>query len=114
MGPVRVISTEELTARNITSFGSNGFGVVPVAADAHVVLARLAPGGIIGRHPAVVDQCLVVLSGEAEVSGADGVTQVLHQGSAALWSAGESHETRSKAGLTAIVVESAGLAAAFD
>lgn len=111
---MRVISTEELTARNITSFGSDGFGLVPIAADAHVVLARLAPGGIIGRHPAVVDQWLVVLSGEAEASGADGVTQVLHHGSAALWSAGESHETRSRTGLTAIVVESAGLTAAFD
>ncbi|GAB3055599.1 hypothetical protein GCM10027053_15640 [Intrasporangium mesophilum] len=111
---MRVITTEELTARNITSFGSDGFGVVPVATDAHVVLAKVAPGGIIGRHPAVVDQCLFVVSGEAEVSGEDGVAQVLHPGSAALWTAGESHETFSRAGLTALIVESAGLAAAFD
>lgn len=114
MSSVRVISTGELTARNITSFGSEGFGVVPIAAEAHVVLARLAPGAVIGRHQAVVDQCLIVLGGEAEVSGADGVVHVLHQGSAALWRADESHETRSRTGLTAIVVESAGLAAAFD
>lgn len=88
--------------------------MVPLAAEAYVVLARLAPGGIIGRHPAVVDQCLVVLSGEAELSGEDGVTRVLHAGSAALWTAGESHETCSRAGLTAIIIEGAGLAAAFD
>lgn len=111
---MRVISTEELTAQNVTSFGSDGFGVVPMAVDAHVVLARLAPGGIIGRHPATVDQCLVVLSGEAEVSGADGVARILHPGSAALWTAGESHETCSRPGLTAVIVEGAGLAAAFD
>lgn len=111
---MRVFPVGELTAREVTSFGSSGFGVVPVAAAAHVVVARLAPGGRIGRHPAVVDQCLVVLSGEAEVSGEDGVVHVLHPGAAALWTAGESHETFSKPGLSAVIIESAGFAAAFE
>ena len=109
-GPVHVFAIDHMAARNISSFGSSGFGVVPVAADAHVVVAKLAPGGIIARHPAVVDQVLVVLSGEAGVSGEDAVKQVLRPGSAALWVAGESHETSSEVGMTALIVENDGLA----
>lgn len=110
---MRVISLDSLDAREVFSFGSSGFGVVPIATEAHVVVARLAPGGVIARHPAVVHQALVVLTGEAEVSGEDGVTQVLRPGSAAVWSAGESHETSSQTGLVALVVEGDGITAAF-
>jgi quercetin dioxygenase-like cupin family protein len=63
---------------------------------------------------AVVDQCLVVVEGDAEVSGEDGTSHVIHPGSAALWIAGESHETRSRSGLTALIVEADGLVAALE
>jgi hypothetical protein len=53
---MQIVAIDELAARNISGFGSRGFEVVPLAADAHVVLARLAPEGVIARHPAVVDQ----------------------------------------------------------
>ncbi|MEW1955588.1 cupin domain-containing protein [Terrabacter sp. NPDC080008] len=108
---MHVVAIDHLDAHDVTSFGSRGFGVIPVAAEAHVIVATLAPGGVIARHPAVVDQVLVMLSGEAEVSGEDAVAHVLRPGSAALWRAGESHETSSRQGMTALIVEADGIAA---
>ncbi len=111
---MHVISLGDLTTRNIAHFGSEGFGILPIAPDAHVLVATLSPGGRIGRHPAVVDQCLVVLEGDADVSGEDGISQLIRTGSAAIWSAGESHETRSQNGLSALIVEADGLVAAMN
>ena len=53
------------------------------------------PAAIIGRHPAGGRQLLVVLSGEAEVAGAEGTVRRLAAGEAAVWEPGEVHETRS-------------------
>jgi len=75
------------------------------------VIARLEAGGCIGRHPAVVGQLLVLLSGAATVTGDDGQPVEIVPGQAALWAAGESHETRSRTGMVAAIVEADGLAA---
>lgn len=66
---------------------------------------RLGPGGSLGLHPAPSDQLFCVVEGEGEVSGADGIRASIQAGQAALWIAGESHETTTKTGLTAIIVE---------
>jgi quercetin dioxygenase-like cupin family protein len=71
---------------------------------------RIAAGGVIARHPAVVAQILAVVEGAGEVSGADGVREPISAGEAVYWSAGEEHETRSATGLTAVIVEAPGLA----
>jgi quercetin dioxygenase-like cupin family protein len=110
---MHVISLRDLATRSIADFGSEGFGIVPMSPGAHVVVCTLSPGGRIGRHSAVVDQCLVVVEGDAEVSGEDGISHVIHPGSVALWDAGESHETRSQSGLTALIVEGDGLVVAL-
>jgi hypothetical protein len=47
------------------------------------------------------------VSGEGTVSGADGAEQAIAAGVAAVWEPGEEHETRSEAGLTALVIEGA-------
>jgi quercetin dioxygenase-like cupin family protein len=65
----------------------------------------LAAGGVLGRHPAASAQLFCVVSGEGEVSGADGVAVPIQAGQAALWEPGEPHETTTRTGLTAIVVE---------
>jgi quercetin dioxygenase-like cupin family protein len=70
---------------------------------------RLAPGGRIVRHPASVPQILAVLEGAGEVSGAEGVAEPIAAGEAVFWRAGEEHETTSAAGMTALIVEGAGL-----
>jgi quercetin dioxygenase-like cupin family protein len=104
---VRILHLGALPRRRIEAHGSRHFsvGAFGISADAHLVAVSLAAGGSIGRHPASARQLLVVLEGEAEVSGADGEVQVVRPGQAAVWEPGESHETHSAAGLTAMIVE---------
>ena len=70
---------------------------------------RVGPGGRIVRHPATYSQILAVLEGSGEVSGADGAGEPIAAGEAVFWRAGEEHETTSRAGLTALIVEGEGL-----
>lgn len=83
----------------------------PMALGASVQAAvfRLAPGGRIPRHPATYPQILAVLTGSGEVSGADGVDEPIEADEAVFWQAGEEHETKTAAGMTAVIVEGHGL-----
>jgi quercetin dioxygenase-like cupin family protein len=104
---VRVLDLSDLPHRPIEGHGSRGFsvGAFGISADAHLVAVSLAAGGVIGRHPAVGRQLLVVLTGAAEVAGAEGTVRRLAPGQAAVWEPGELHETRSPGGMTAMIVE---------
>ena len=46
-----------------------------------------------------------LLSGEAEVAGAEGLVRRIVAGQAAVWEPGEVHETRSPGGMSALIVE---------
>jgi quercetin dioxygenase-like cupin family protein len=83
----------------------------PLAAGTPVQAAifRLAPGGRIARHPASVGQILAVLEGSGTVSGAQGQIEPIATGEAVFWEQGEEHETTSAEGMTALVIEAAGL-----
>jgi hypothetical protein len=70
-----------------------------------VVAIRLGAGGKVGRHPAVKAQLFVVVGGSGVVSGGDGVQVPIAVGQAALWQAGEQHESFTTTGMTAIVIE---------
>lgn len=70
---------------------------------------RVAPGGRIARHPASYPQILAVLEGSGDVSGPTGVAEPIESGEAVFWRAGEEHETRTAAGLTALIIEGDGL-----
>jgi hypothetical protein len=70
---------------------------------------RVAPGGGLRRHPATFPQVLAVLEGSGNVSGADGVVESIAAGEAVFWHEGEEHETTSDTGLTALIIEGAGL-----
>jgi hypothetical protein len=50
-------------------------------------------------------QLLLLVSGDATVSGQDGVSVGLAPGQIAVWAPGELHETTSDEGMTAFVVE---------
>ena len=104
---MRVLDLSDLPHRPIEAHGSRGFsvGAFGISADAHLVAVSLAPDGVIGRHPAIGRQILVVLTGEAEVAGAEGTVFRLAPGQAAVWEPGELHETRSQGGMTAMIVE---------
>ena len=58
--------------REVTAPGSVSARVRRLAAETHAVVIEIAPGGVVGRHPAVVPQLFVVVSGSGWVSGADG------------------------------------------
>lgn len=103
---MRILELHDTDARHVDHFGSQAFSIARIAAgETHVALARLGAGGCIGRHPAMSQQLLVVITGSAIVSGADGLQATLGPGEAAVWEAGEEHETRTNNGLTAVIVE---------
>lgn len=104
---MRIVRLDDVPRRSIDAHGSVGFdlGALGITADASLVVVRLRAGGRIGRHPAAGRQLLVLVSGDARVAGGDGVPTDLAPGEAAVWEPGEQHETRSVAGLTALVVE---------
>jgi len=106
---MRLVRFDAARGRELDHYGSSGFRLTPLAAlaEGRVVFVHLAPGGRIGRHPAAGPQMLAVVSGEGSVSGADGDAQPIAVGVAAVWEPGEEHETRSEAGLTALVIEGA-------
>jgi quercetin dioxygenase-like cupin family protein len=76
-----------------------------LGAPAQAAVFRLAAGGRIVRHPAIVPQILAVIEGSGTVSGADGVVEPIAAGEAVFWEQGEEHETNSADGLTALIVE---------
>lgn len=104
---MQILSLSNLPRRPIDAHGSKNFsvGAFGMCADAHLVAVTLAPGGVIGRHPAAGRQLLVVLSGSAEVAGYEGEVHTIGPGEAAVWEPGEAHETRSPTGMTAMIVE---------
>ncbi len=104
---MRIISVGALPQRAVDAHGSKGFrvGGLGLTAESHLIAVALRPGGVIGRHPAAARQLLVLLSGDATVSGGDGSPVGLDPGQAAVWERGELHETRTEHGLTALVLE---------
>jgi quercetin dioxygenase-like cupin family protein len=104
---MRILDFEAASWHSIASFDSAAFSVAGVGKGdgIHLVTARLEPGGVIGRHPAVGRQLLVVLQGQAVVSGDCGSQAAIGPGQAALWEPGESHETSTNQGLLALLVE---------
>ena len=73
------------------------------------MVIEIAPGGVVARHPAVVPQLFVVVSGSGLVSGADGEREPIEAGEAVLWEQGEEHESGSDKGMTALVLEAESL-----
>ena len=79
--------------------------VADTSGSGHVGCMQLGPNGVLGRHPAASAQLFCVVVGEGEVSGDDGIAVSIQAGQAAIWEAGETHETKTRRGLTAIIVE---------
>jgi hypothetical protein len=106
--PVRIIDFGSKAARPVDRYESQDAAfsrVVDTSGTGHVGCMRLGRSGILGRHEAASAQLFCVVLGEGEVSGADGIVVPIQAGQAALWESGETHQTTTRTGLTAIVVE---------
>jgi quercetin dioxygenase-like cupin family protein len=95
--------------REVTAPGSVSARVRRLAAEAHVVVIEVGPGGVVGRHPAVGAQLFTVVRGSGWVSGGDGEREAIAAGEAVLWEPGEEHESGSEAGMSVLVVEAESL-----
>jgi quercetin dioxygenase-like cupin family protein len=79
--------------------------VARAASGAALNLIYLSPGGGLGRHPAVARQLFVVVAGSGWVTGDDDDRIDIGAGRAALWEAGEEHESGTDVGMTVAVLE---------
>lgn len=112
---MRILNMDQLGGRRqINAFGSRDFTVFRLLPQAHVVAATVKAGGLIGEHPAVVDQMLVLLAGRALVRGGDGKPQEITHGQGVLWTAHESHRTDALTDVVALILEGDGLAQAVN
>jgi quercetin dioxygenase-like cupin family protein len=95
--------------RPLTALGSVKAAVRRLAAEAHVVVIEVGPGGVVGRHPARTEQLFTVIRGSGWVSGGEGERGLIQAGEAVLWEVGEEHESGSEDGMAVLVVESESL-----
>lgn len=99
-------------AREVTEFGSHGARWTPIAAsggECHVGQMQLAAGSVLGMHPTAIDQVFFVVQGEGwtRVEGQEAVAIVA--GQAAVWRAGEHHESGTEVGMTVILIQAEAL-----
>ncbi|BCJ40386.1 hypothetical protein GCM10010168_32460 [Actinoplanes ianthinogenes] len=107
---MEIIHPEPATLRPISAHGSVGLTAQALlrAETTAVTVLRVAPGGEIGDHPARGDQTLLITEGSGQVRSGAGPWHDVTAGDAVRWAAGESHTTRSAAGLTAVAIEVSG------
>jgi quercetin dioxygenase-like cupin family protein len=102
------IFTFDRAEHEVTRHGSISLHATRIAQFAETTWATclaVAPGGVIGTHPADSHQVLLIVSGSGWVAGSDGVRVPVTAGQAAYWAPGEVHTTGSDIGLTAIALE---------
>lgn len=105
---MEIVNLRGADGHSIGKFESKGALHRPVAhteGDSSLGLITLEADGVLGRHPAVGDQLFIVINGEGWVAGEDETRTDIKAGEAALWRAGESHESGTRTGMTALVVE---------
>ncbi|OJF11281.1 cupin domain-containing protein [Couchioplanes caeruleus] len=104
---MEILSFDGLAGRPVEAFGSVGVTAQAVfrSEAVGVTVLRVAAGGEVGRHPAPVDQLLVVMQGHGVVQADDGDGESVRAGQAVVWRAGEEHTTRAVDDLTAVVIE---------
>lgn len=105
---MKIYQFKKEVGKKITKFDSNFVMSRITQTDkvAHIGCVHLDENGLIGYHPAVVPQLLLVVHGEGWVRGETDEYIKVHSGEAVFWDKGEWHETKTDTGLTAIVIES--------
>src|SRR5580692_6588495 len=104
---MQIFRFDEEVSVPISAFGSE-FEIGPLTGDnscVRVQVMYLPPGGIIARHATVAKQMFALVHGDCVVTGADGPGREIGPKYAAVWEAGEEHETSTRDGATAICIE---------
>ena len=101
-------SFKKESGMKITKFDSDFVlsRIVRTTNATHIGFMYIEPKGIIGYHQATMPQLLLVLGGDGLVRGESDDFFKVEPGTAIFWKKGEWHETKSEAGLSAIVIES--------
>lgn len=104
---MEILTFGRSAGHQITAHGSTGFAAQALvrAPDVAVTVLHVAAGGEIGRHPASVDQLLLITAGRGRAQGGDRVWHPVGVGDAVLWTAGEEHVTQADEAITAVAVE---------
>lgn len=102
-----------LPTRTIDVYDSTGvtmdfFPRVHDGEQTRVHVARMEPGGTLGRHPATFRQFFAVLDGNGEVAGDDGVRVPIDAGQAALWEVDEEHQSWARTPMVVVLMETTG------
>lgn len=106
---MRLYRFDPEVAHPITQFDSHGVSIGRCArfrGDVQVGYFYVEAGGVVGYHPATARQLFMVVTGHGWVRGEEEARTPIRPGQAAFWEAGESHESGSESGMTAIVIES--------
>lgn len=105
---MRIFQFKQESGKKITKFESNFLmsRITQTHKEAHIGCMHLAESGVVGYHQTVVPQLLLIVSGEGWVRGEANEYIKVHCGEAVLWDKDEWHETKTEAGLMAIVIES--------
>jgi hypothetical protein len=94
----------------IEMHGSEGLRATRIAhgeGQVHLTCLSVAPGGVIGMHPAVNTQLFLIMTGQGWVAGPDGEQVPITTGWGVRWDAGENHTSGTATGLTALAIEGA-------
>lgn len=110
--PISTFSFASDQSQPIELFSSDGARSVELAhgsGESHVYAVHIAPGGIIGPHPAGFDQFFLVVQGSGWVAGGDGVRIPVSASSGAFIPNGEVHSKGSDVGMLALMFQASAI-----
>ncbi len=115
---VEALDFSDAASRPVTAYGSSrvhGSRIGRSTGEAYVTRLRFDAGGVLGMHPAGVDQFFLVVEGAGWVrTRAHARKQELHAGQGILWRAGEDHESGTGLGMTVIVIQAGHLQVDYE
>jgi quercetin dioxygenase-like cupin family protein len=105
---MRIVDFTATRATPVAEYDSRGAAALRLgdgSGEAHAYAVHIAPGGVIGAHPAGFGQLFLVAEGAGWIAGADGVRHDVRVGTGAYIARGELHAKGSDTGLTAIMIQ---------
>lgn len=109
---MKIYSFKQKTGKSIHHFNSQNVMIHPLLKPDdpfQIGYFYLEENSVLGMHPAMCDQLLMITSGCGWVRIEGGEKIMVEPGMAVFWQKGEMHESGSEDGMTAIVAEGSSL-----